>query len=473
MAFLDPSLESTAMRSGSRKVVLTSMAVIVLDGFDVLLFGAVLSSLLTTKQWGITPAQAGFLGSLSMIGMLVGATLVGYLADRYGRRPLLLTCILFFSVFTALCTFAPNAEVFGLLRLCSGFGFGGALPTAISVTMEYVRVDRRQSYGGMIIAGSPIGGALVAVIAVFVVPWLGWRAMFLIASVVGLMVLVVAWRNIPESLAYLVRRGQLDKARRLAHSFPIDDSAESLRALSEPADGDAGRKASPRILLVPKFRLAMILFPLVAAGAVLLTYGLNTWIPTILASAGYKMSTGLISLIGFDIGNAVGMVALSRWADRLGARRVIAGGFLAAAVGVGAAMLHPAPAVVPALLVLVGFCAGVVGPAFAFPGVYFPAEVRGTALGLTVGLSRLGGIIAPVMAGLIVGSILGVTGVFIAFIAVACLCAVLVALIPRTGRTDLDRRAAPMSGTGVAQTIVVGRTDDARDEQPGPEQARP
>jgi hypothetical protein len=68
---------------------------------------------------------------------------------------------------------------------------------------------------------------------------------------------------------------------------------------------------------------------------------------------------------------------------------------------------------------------------------------------------------------------LGVTGVFIAFIAVACLCAVLVALIPRTGRTDLDRRAAPMSGTGVAQTIVVGRTDDARDEQPGPEQARP
>ncbi len=337
--------------------------------------------------------------------MLVGATLVGYLADRYGRRPLLLTCILFFSVFTALCTFAPNAEVFGLLRLCSGFGFGGALPTAISVTMEYVRVDRRQSYGGMIIAGSPIGGALVAVIALFVVPWLGWRAMFLIASVVGLMVLVVAWRNIPESLAYLVRRGQLDKARRLARSFPIDDSAESLRALSEPADGDAGRKASPRILLVPKYRMAMILFPLVAAGAVLLTYGLNTWIPTILASAGYEMSTGLISLIGFDIGNAVGMVALSRWADRLGARRVIAGGFLVAAVGVGAAMLHPAPAVVPALLVLVGFCAGVVGPAFVFPGVYFPAEVRGTALGLTVGLSRLGGIIAPVMAGLIVGSI--------------------------------------------------------------------
>jgi MFS transporter, AAHS family, benzoate transport protein len=473
MTYSDPSLEWTAMRSGSRKVVLTSMAVIVLDGFDVLLFGAVLSSLLTTRQWGITPAQAGFLGSLSMIGMLVGATLAGYLADRYGRRPLLLTCILFFSVFTALCAFAPNAEVFGILRLCSGLGFGGALPTAISVTMEYVRVDRRQSYGGMIIAGSPIGGALVAVIALFVVPWLGWRAMFLIASVVGLGVFVVAWRNIPESLAYLVRRGRLDKARRVADSFPIDPSAESMQALSEPADGDVWGKASPRILFVPGFRLAMILFPLVAAGAVLLTYGLNTWIPTILASAGYKMSTGLISLIGFDIGNAVGMVALSRWADRLGARRVIAGGFLVAAVGVGAVMLQPVQAVVLALLVLVGFCAGVVGPSFAFPGVYFPADVRGTAVGLTVGLSRLGGILAPVMVGLIVGSIFGVTGAFIAFIAVACVCAVLVALIPRGGRADLDRRPVPVSGAGVAQTIVVGRTYNARNEQAGPEQARP
>jgi MFS family permease len=99
--------------------------------------------------------------------------------------------------------------------------------------------------------------------------------------------------------------------------------------------------------------------------------------------------------------------------------------------------------------------------------------VRGTAVGLTVGLSRLGGILGPVMVGLIVGSIFGVTGAFIAFIAVACVCAVLVALIPRGGRTDLDRRPVPVSGAGVAQTIVVGRTYNARNEQAGPEQARP
>jgi AAHS family benzoate transporter-like MFS transporter len=426
--------------TGSRAVVLTCLAVTVLDGIDLLMFGAVLPTLLETGQWGITPVQAGLIGSLSLVGMMIGAMLAGYLADIVGRRPIGLACVAGFSIFTGLCAIAPSLEWFAALRLLAGLGFGGALPTMIALTMEYVRADRRQAANGVLQTGFPIGGAIIAVTAIFVIPAFGWQVLFAVAGGIGVVLFVVAYRNLPESLAFLVARGRHDEARRLAERFAVPDGAES--AVAVRSDAPTGGRSALRTLFVPGFRTATVLFPLISFCGLLVAYGMNTWIPQILRSSGYDLGSALTFLLAFNLGSAAGMVVLTGLADRFGPRVVIACGFVCGAAAVSVLTTGPAQAVVFVLVLLIGFCASSQTVVSGFVGIYYPPSARGTALGLAVGLGRLGGVAGPVLVGLVVASPAGTTGAFLGFAAIGVVAAVLAAVVPRTGLAD--RKLAPV-----------------------------
>lgn len=426
-----------ARTAGSRAVVLTCLAVTVIDGIDLLMFGAVLPVLIQDQELGMTAVSAGVIGSLSLVGMMIGAMLAGYLTDIVGRRPVVLACVAGFSVFTGLCAIAPNLEVFGALRLLAGLGFGGALPTVIALTMEYVKIERRQFYNGVIQTGFPIGGALIAVVAIVAIPAFGWRALFLAAGVVGLVLFVVALRNLPESLAFLVARGRTEEARALAQRYDVGENAESAAAAQVAAGGgDVERVSRWSTLFVPGLRFATVLFPVISFCGLLVAYGMNTWIPQILRSAGYDLGSALTFLLAFNIGSAIGMVVLNGLADRIGSRRTISTGFVVGAAVVAALTLGPAPAVVFTLILVIGFCSSSQTAVYGFAGVYYPAAVRGTVLGLCTGLGRLGGVVGPIMVGFIVATPAGATGAFLAFAGVGLLAAILVAAVPRTGLSD-------------------------------------
>ncbi|MDX3044675.1 MFS transporter, partial [Streptomyces caniscabiei] len=110
---------------------------IVADGYDVVIYGAVIPSLLHEGGWGLTPAGAGLIGSFALIGMLIGATTVGTLTDTLGRRKTLIACLTWFSVMTGLCATATSPELFGFFRFLAGLGLGGVLPTASALSGEY------------------------------------------------------------------------------------------------------------------------------------------------------------------------------------------------------------------------------------------------------------------------------------------------------------------------------------------------
>ena len=139
------------------------------DGYDLIVYGSVVPSLLAEPGWNLGPAQAGAIGSYALIGMLVGALGAGAVTDVIGRRRIMLIGITWFSLMMILCAFAPTPGVFGLLRFLAGLGLGEVMPSAIALTVEFAPRDRRQLYNALMFVGYSVGGVLAAVLALALV----------------------------------------------------------------------------------------------------------------------------------------------------------------------------------------------------------------------------------------------------------------------------------------------------------------
>jgi hypothetical protein len=204
-------MPQTAARS-ALLVTALCWAIVVFDGYDLIVYGTVLPELLHEPGWGLTPGSAGLLGSLAFVGMLVGALGAGLLADRIGRRRAILISTVWFSLFTALCAAAQNPAMFGTVRFLAGVGLGGLIPSASALASEFVRPRLRAMVATLMMSGVPIGGTAAALIGRSVIPGSGWRVMFLIALIALVMVVPLCWFRLPESAAYLRSQGRTDEA---------------------------------------------------------------------------------------------------------------------------------------------------------------------------------------------------------------------------------------------------------------------
>jgi len=133
---------TTSTRSAGAWVATLCWLAVLLDGFDLVVLGAVLPSLLDYRPWGLTPASASLVTTAGLVGMTIGALTIGTLTDVVGRRKALIGAVASFSVFTLLCAFAPGPGAFGVLRFLAGLGLGGCLPTAIALVNEFTRGHR-------------------------------------------------------------------------------------------------------------------------------------------------------------------------------------------------------------------------------------------------------------------------------------------------------------------------------------------
>ena len=447
-------------RTGGLAVVALCFATIVLDGYDLVVFGATLPVMLRDPSWPMTTAQAGAIGSYALVGMLVGALAVGALTDRFGRRKVVLATTAWFSVSAGLCAVAPNPEVFGLLRLLCGIGLGGMLPTAIALTSEYAPAARRQLYNSVVHVGYSTGGVVATLIALPVLPALGWEVMYLIGALPAVVLLPLAWAYLPESPAFLVAHGRRDEARALALRHGLDpgdvlgreSAADSSPAGSAAAGPDArpSLRATVRELFGPGYRRRSVVFALVGFCGLLLTYGVGTWLPEIMRSSGFALGSALSFLLVLNLGNIVGSLLVARLADRVGSRRVVPAAFATGAVCLVLMALSPPAVVLYLLVALVGF--GAMGAQIlvnGFVAASYPARIRATGLGWVVGFSRLGGIAGPVVAGLVLASGVGVGWNF-AFFAAFATAAVLLLLalgpagVPAAG--DPEDRSGDRTG---------------------------
>ena len=182
---------------------------IALDGYDLIVYGATVPTLLRDSAFGpLTPAQVGAIGSDALMGMLLGALTVGTLTDLVGRRRVMLGCITWFSLAMTLCALAPGPELLGLFRFLAGLGLGGVMPTASALTLEHAPSGRKDLIYAIMFSGYSVGGMLAAGLAIALLPVYGWRVMFAVGLVGVIIVLPLVARYLPESPSFAIARAE-------------------------------------------------------------------------------------------------------------------------------------------------------------------------------------------------------------------------------------------------------------------------
>jgi AAHS family benzoate transporter-like MFS transporter len=393
-----------ATRNVAPLVTALCWAVVVFDGYDLIVYGTVLPRLLTEPGWHLTSSSAGLLGSLAFAGMLAGALLAGRLADTLGRRRTILACTAWFSIFTALCAIAPDPVVFGAFRLLAGLGLGGLVPSANALGSEFVAARNRSMVSTLMMSGVPIGGSLAALIGIAILPRYGWAAMFLIALLALAVVLPICAWLLPESPAWLRSKGRVGEAEALERRFGLTPEPEITTAQGF------------RALVRAPYTRATVLFALATLATLFAWYGLGTWLPQLMRQSGFDLGSALTFLLALNLGAVAGSLVTAWAGARMGPRKAAVVAALTAAVGLLVLVLHPPSAVVYLALVLAGVGThGTQCLIIAAVADHYPARLRGSALGSALGIGRIGAVLAPQAGGWLLAAGLGVTSNFLMF----------------------------------------------------------
>ena len=398
--------------------IFTCFLMNMLDGMDVLVIAFTAPAISTA--WGISPEALGVVFSAALVGMTAGALLIAPLADRMGRRAMILCCALLMGISVFATSFVQSVSQLMLLRFISGLGIGGMLASVSTLTSEYAPNKSKDFWVTLVMGGYPVGAVLSGLVAAQLIPEQGWRAMFQFAGIATLVTIPVILLFLGESLEFLVKRkpkNALQKVNALLKKMGVAPFDE-LPEVEEKVHAGSVSRLFQGALRKQTFILWTAFFMAFAA-----LYFCLSWIPKLTTEAGLSEQLGIYSGTVFNLGSFVGAIAAGSLAVLFGLRKMILV-FMA-----GAAVLMTLFGwVAGSAMVLVMF--GFIGFALqgGFTALYpvaarlYPPEIRTTGVGWAIGAGRLGAVLGPILAGFLVGAGFSLTTNFIVF-AVPCLLA--------------------------------------------------
>ncbi|MGW2831763.1 MFS transporter [Streptomyces sp. NPDC001286] len=388
---------------------------VLLEGYDLVVLGAIIPTLLKTHHLGMTAADATTVATLSLVGVAIGAVLVGPLADRFGRRLLLIGSVVEFSVFTLLVPLATSVGMFAALRLIAGIGLGACMPASLTMMAEHMPAARRARASTLTMTGYHTGAVITSLLALQVTG--NWQVLFYVLGIAGLVIAVVQWFRLPESEAF-------------------------VRAKKAPA----AQRVPFTELLKPAYLRAGIGIWVASFMGLLLVYGLNTWLPKLMNDAGYPVPTAVSQLLILNVGGVAGLVLGGFVADRRGIKLTTLGWFaISVAMLACLSIRMHSDLLLDTVVFLTGvfvFSAQVL--VYAYVTNFYPASVRGTALGSASGIGRIGSIVGPSITGALVAAGIGHPWGFYFFAAVAV--AGFLAVLTLPGRAAAHAEATVTEG---------------------------
>jgi MFS transporter, AAHS family, benzoate transport protein len=400
--------------------------IMILDGYDLAIVG--ISLPLIMKAMHVAPIEAGVMASSSLFGMMVGSILLGSVADRIGRRPAIVLCVLLFSAFSAAAGATSSALVFCAVRFLAGLGLGGIAPTCAAQMTEYSPRRIRSMLVSLMFAGYSGGGVLAALLGKSMIENYGWRSLYFLAAVPILLIPVI-WRTLPESLSFLLSWGKDAEIRKIA---------QRLMPGCVPEPGDTfviqSKEAGPKNLLSALFRegraFSTLMFWVTCITNLFMVYGLSSWLTKLMASAGYSLGSALTFVLAMNLGAVVGAIGGGWLADRFNIQRVLVSMYLLAAVSIALLGYKAPETLLYGFVTIAGACTiGTQIVVYAYAGQFYPTSVRSTGVGWAAGIGRLGAVFGPILIGVIVGLALPLRFNFFAMAIPAVIGAVAVALI--------------------------------------------
>ena len=413
------------------RVVAICLAMILAEGYDVAIYGAVLPMLTHGTDWSLSALQLGAIASCSLAGMMIGAMGAGTLSDMIGRRRMLLGSAALFSAMMAAAALAPTPAWFVVARIVGGLGLGGVVPTAAALTVEYSPPGRRSFNYALIYTGYSLGGILVALLAMNWLPTNGWRLLFGVGAVPLILVVLTA-RYLPESLEFLLAKNRLTEARSVARALGIRHSALENEVKVRAVDTADVSGAPIRSLFDGSNVRATLAFWIAMFMGLLLLYGLSTWLPQLMRKAGFPLGSSLALLVTLNSTAALGSLLGGAVADRLGSKRVVSVLYLLAAASLCALPFAHGTFQTYVLVGIAGV--GTIGNTMllgAYITRYYPPRNRATGIGWALGIGRFGAIAGPLTGGALAQAGAPLSWNFYAFAGAGLAAAVAVLAVPK------------------------------------------
>ncbi|QDB78000.1 MFS transporter [Georgenia wutianyii] len=370
-----------------------------LDAMDVGLISFVIAAL--GVEWGLSDGQRSWIVSAGFVGMAIGASVGGLLADRIGRRQVFALTLLVYGLATGASALATGLVALIVLRFVVGLGLGAELPVASTLVSEYAPKSIRGRVVVILEAFWAVGWIAAALIGYFVVPGEnGWRWAFVIGMVPAFYALYVRL-HLPESVRFLERKGRVEEAEAAVRTYEEAAGIEPV-----PSPGVVEESAPPRwrTLWAPRFRRRTAALWVVWFGVNFAYYGAFIWLPSLLVAQGFSLVKSfeytLIITLAQLPGYALAAFLIEKWGRRATLAAFLAGSAVAALLFGQATTV---PAIIAAGMALSAFNLGAWGALYAVSPEVYPTALRGTGSGSAAAFGRLASIIAPLAVPWLVG----------------------------------------------------------------------
>jgi len=377
-------------------VVGLTVALNALDGFDVMAISFASPGIAT--EWGTTQAGLGFILSMELWGMAIGSLALGGLADHWGRRPTILSCLLLMVLGMFMVTTTTSLTVLSFWRVITGLGIGGMLASINAMAAEYSNLRNRPLAIAIMAAGYPIGGVLGGVVVSNLLTFMDWRVVFYFGTAVTLLVIPFIWFLMPESVHWLVRKRPPNMLERV--NAIMTRLGHQAQALIPEFPEDAGHKTWVDIFSPAMLRTTVLVAVSYFLHIVTFYYILK-WVPKLVVDMGFSPSAAGGVLTWASLGGACGALTFGWLSKHFDLRRLTLFTFVASWLATCLFGQASADLTVLSLLVAVaGYCinAGIVGM-YAIVAEVFPTHIRASGTGFAVGVGRGGSVLSPIVAG--------------------------------------------------------------------------
>jgi len=441
-------LETTPIGPLQIRVFTLSMLCLIMDGFDVQAMGYVAPALI--RDWGIGGPALGPVFAAANLGVLLGSLIFSMVADKIGRRPVMVVATFFFSALTIATAYSQDLTQLLWLRFISGIGLGCIIPQATALVGEFSPKRSRVTLMMCITVGFTVGAAIGGFVAAWLIPAFGWRSVFIFGGAVPLVIAVAMATSLPESLQFLAvqkkQTGALVKwLRQLDPRLNIDERTVFVA-------NEESKAGVPFVHLFRDGRAAVtLLFWVVNFMNIMMLYSLSNWLPTLVTGMGYPQQTAVLVGTVLQVGGTIGTFGLAWLIARRGFVPVLTFTFALAAISI--AFIGQPGISLTALVVLVfiaGWC--VVGgqPGLnAMSGSFYPTYLRSTGVGAGLGVGRAGGIVGPYVGGMLLAQQWSSQQLFWAAALPAIVSTITVATLAGLVGTRLGRRAGPVTAEQV------------------------